>query len=192
MRLTRMGRAQKKVLDGRSDALAVSLLDPLSPQEREELVAAMEAIERVMMRTSVTVCAGGSRGSRGQGVRARVFRGARSTVRHRLRPVSVDERGRRRAATTQRDARDRVAARRGRRMRCAQVRSGSSRRISSGCGSRKRNAVSASGAASSTSSSVSPLTHGCGGGATRDEWNPDRGDQPLPLSRVRRSPGLQR
>src|SRR5579863_4952128 len=29
VRLTRMGRAQRDVLDGRSDALAVSLLDPL-------------------------------------------------------------------------------------------------------------------------------------------------------------------
>jgi DNA-binding MarR family transcriptional regulator len=55
VRLTRMGREEKKVLDGRSDALAVSLLDPLSPEEREQLVAAMAAIERVMMRTSVTV-----------------------------------------------------------------------------------------------------------------------------------------
>jgi DNA-binding MarR family transcriptional regulator len=55
VRLTRMGRAQKDVLDGRSDALAVSLLDPLSPAEREQLVAAMAAIERVLIRTSVTV-----------------------------------------------------------------------------------------------------------------------------------------
>lgn len=55
VRLTRMGRAQRDVLDGRSDALAVSLLDPLSPAERDAMVAAMAAIERVLITTSVTV-----------------------------------------------------------------------------------------------------------------------------------------
>jgi DNA-binding MarR family transcriptional regulator/GNAT superfamily N-acetyltransferase len=55
VRLTRMGRAEKAVLDGRSDALAVSLLDPLSPAEREQMVAMMAAIERTLIRTSVTI-----------------------------------------------------------------------------------------------------------------------------------------
>jgi DNA-binding MarR family transcriptional regulator len=55
VRLTRMGRAQREVLDGRSDALAVSLLDPLSPEQRNRLVGAMEAIERVLTASSVTV-----------------------------------------------------------------------------------------------------------------------------------------
>ena len=55
VRLTRMGRAQRDALDGRSDALAVSLLDPLSPEEREHMVAAMAAIERLIVASTVTV-----------------------------------------------------------------------------------------------------------------------------------------
>jgi GNAT superfamily N-acetyltransferase len=50
-----MGRAQRDVLDGRSDALAVSLLDPLSPAEREHMVEAMGTIERILIASSVTV-----------------------------------------------------------------------------------------------------------------------------------------
>jgi DNA-binding MarR family transcriptional regulator/GNAT superfamily N-acetyltransferase len=55
VRLTRMGRAQRDVLDGRSDAIAVSLLDPLSPDQREHMVAAMEAIERLITASTMTV-----------------------------------------------------------------------------------------------------------------------------------------
>ena len=93
VRLTRMGRAQKKVLDGRSDALAVSLLDPLSPQEREELVD-RDGSHRARHDAHVGHgLASGSRGSRGPGVHPRVFHGAQQTLRYRLRPVSIDERG---------------------------------------------------------------------------------------------------
>jgi DNA-binding MarR family transcriptional regulator/GNAT superfamily N-acetyltransferase len=55
VRLTRMGRAQRDVLDGRSDALAVSLLDPLTPKERDAMVTAMAGIERVLITTTITV-----------------------------------------------------------------------------------------------------------------------------------------
>jgi DNA-binding MarR family transcriptional regulator/GNAT superfamily N-acetyltransferase len=55
VRLTRMGRAQRDVLDGRSDALAVSLLDSLSPEQRDQMVAAMEAIERLLVASTLTV-----------------------------------------------------------------------------------------------------------------------------------------
>jgi DNA-binding MarR family transcriptional regulator/GNAT superfamily N-acetyltransferase len=47
-RLTRKGLAERAVLDQRSDALAQSLLDPLTPDRRARLVAAMGEVERLM------------------------------------------------------------------------------------------------------------------------------------------------
>lgn len=47
-RLTRKGRAEREVLDRRSDALAVSLLEPLSDAHRERLVSAMTEVEKLL------------------------------------------------------------------------------------------------------------------------------------------------
>jgi DNA-binding MarR family transcriptional regulator/GNAT superfamily N-acetyltransferase len=47
-RLTRKGAAEWAVLDRRSDELADSLLQPLSPAQRERLVASMAEIERLL------------------------------------------------------------------------------------------------------------------------------------------------
>lgn len=52
-RLTRAGRREIAALDRRSDALAESLLEPLSRSERERLVAAMCEVERLMTSASV-------------------------------------------------------------------------------------------------------------------------------------------
>ena len=46
--LTRAGRAELRVLDGRSDELAASLLAPLSDGQRERLVDAMGTVERLL------------------------------------------------------------------------------------------------------------------------------------------------
>jgi DNA-binding MarR family transcriptional regulator/GNAT superfamily N-acetyltransferase len=47
-RLTKSGAAERGVLDRRSDALARSLLDPLTDEQRTRLVAAMGDVERLM------------------------------------------------------------------------------------------------------------------------------------------------
>ncbi len=47
-RLTTAGRAERRLLDRRSDALAESLLQPLSPRQRDELVDAMDRVERLL------------------------------------------------------------------------------------------------------------------------------------------------
>ncbi len=54
-RLTRKGLAERAVLDRRSDALAQSLLDPLTPSRQERLVAAMGEVERLLTATLVQV-----------------------------------------------------------------------------------------------------------------------------------------
>ena len=48
VRLTASGRTERRLLDRRSDELAVSLLAPLSPAQRDRLVAAMETVERLL------------------------------------------------------------------------------------------------------------------------------------------------
>src|SRR4051812_21246890 len=46
--LTRRGRSERSLLDRRSDDLARSILAPLDPDRREELVAAMATVERLL------------------------------------------------------------------------------------------------------------------------------------------------
>jgi DNA-binding MarR family transcriptional regulator len=47
-RLTRRGRSELKVLVRRSDELAASLLDPLEPADRDQLIAAMRTVKRLL------------------------------------------------------------------------------------------------------------------------------------------------
>ncbi|MBA2280600.1 MAG: MarR family transcriptional regulator [Acidimicrobiia bacterium] len=47
-RLTKKGRAERAVLDDRSEALARSLLDPLTADQRGRLVGAMGVVERLL------------------------------------------------------------------------------------------------------------------------------------------------
>jgi len=47
-RLTAKGLAERALLDQRSDALAASILAPLPPDQRAELVAAMRTVERLV------------------------------------------------------------------------------------------------------------------------------------------------
>jgi DNA-binding MarR family transcriptional regulator/GNAT superfamily N-acetyltransferase len=47
-RLTPAGIAERRVLDDRSDALARSILTPLGPAQRQELVTAMRSVERLI------------------------------------------------------------------------------------------------------------------------------------------------
>ena len=47
-RLTRKGRAERALLDGRSDALARSMLEPLTNAQRERLISAMRDVERLL------------------------------------------------------------------------------------------------------------------------------------------------
>ena len=54
-RLTRAGRAERTVLDRRSDELAISLLAPLDDVRRERLVTAMGEVERLLRAALVTV-----------------------------------------------------------------------------------------------------------------------------------------
>ena len=48
VRITKAGRAERKVLDRRSDELARSLLTPLSDSQRDKLVDAMQLVERLL------------------------------------------------------------------------------------------------------------------------------------------------
>ena len=48
VRLTEKGLAERTILDERSDELAASILEPLSGGQRDELVAAMRTVERLI------------------------------------------------------------------------------------------------------------------------------------------------
>jgi DNA-binding MarR family transcriptional regulator/GNAT superfamily N-acetyltransferase len=54
-RLTAEGRRERALLDGRSDAQAASLLEPLPPAQRRRLVAAMAEVERLLRAGMVDV-----------------------------------------------------------------------------------------------------------------------------------------
>jgi DNA-binding MarR family transcriptional regulator/GNAT superfamily N-acetyltransferase len=54
-RLTRKGQRERAVLDERSDALAASLLEPLTPTQRDRVVDAMATVERLLTAALVTV-----------------------------------------------------------------------------------------------------------------------------------------
>ncbi|WP_206686270.1 bifunctional helix-turn-helix transcriptional regulator/GNAT family N-acetyltransferase [Kribbella qitaiheensis] len=54
-RLTGRGRAERAVLDQRSDELAESILEPLSERQRERLIAAMGEVERLLTASTVQV-----------------------------------------------------------------------------------------------------------------------------------------
>jgi DNA-binding MarR family transcriptional regulator/GNAT superfamily N-acetyltransferase len=53
--LTAAGRAERSLLDARSDELAQSILDPLTPRQRERLVAAMSEVERLLLASMAKV-----------------------------------------------------------------------------------------------------------------------------------------
>ncbi|MFE6104434.1 GNAT family N-acetyltransferase [Streptomyces laurentii] len=55
IRLTDAGRAERAVLDGRSDELAGSLLEPLNTAQRARLTAAMAEVERLLTAATVTL-----------------------------------------------------------------------------------------------------------------------------------------
>ncbi|MEZ0092269.1 GNAT family N-acetyltransferase [Streptacidiphilus sp. EB129] len=55
VRLTDAGRAERAVLDGRSDELADSLLEPLNTAQRARLVAAMAEVDRLLTAGTVTL-----------------------------------------------------------------------------------------------------------------------------------------
>ncbi|HEX7134686.1 MAG TPA: bifunctional helix-turn-helix transcriptional regulator/GNAT family N-acetyltransferase, partial [Iamia sp.] len=54
-RLTARGREERAVLDERSDELARSLVEPLTPAQRQRLVAAMGEVERLVTAALVSV-----------------------------------------------------------------------------------------------------------------------------------------
>jgi GNAT superfamily N-acetyltransferase len=54
-RLTRAGIRERETLDERSNELAESLLDPLTPEERERLVVSMREVERLLVRASLEI-----------------------------------------------------------------------------------------------------------------------------------------
>ena len=60
-RLTSRGRAERALLDRRSDELAGSILEPLSAAQRTRLMTAMAEVERLVVASAVqvTVCAPG-------------------------------------------------------------------------------------------------------------------------------------
>lgn len=55
VRLTDAGRTERAVLNGRSDELAGSLLEPLNTAQRARLVAAMAEVDRLLIAATVTL-----------------------------------------------------------------------------------------------------------------------------------------
>lgn len=55
VRLTEAGRAERALLDERSDALASSLLDPLNARQRDQLTSAMAQVERLLTASVVSL-----------------------------------------------------------------------------------------------------------------------------------------
>ena len=55
VRLTRAGIRERETLDQRSEKLAASLLDPLTPEQRERLVVAMREVERLLVIASLEI-----------------------------------------------------------------------------------------------------------------------------------------
>ncbi|MFC9245530.1 GNAT family N-acetyltransferase [Streptomyces sp. NPDC057136] len=55
VRLTAAGRAERALLDNRSDELAGSLLEPLNAAQRSRLVAAMAEVDRLLTAATVTL-----------------------------------------------------------------------------------------------------------------------------------------
>jgi len=53
--LTAAGRREQQELDRRSDRLAVSILDPLEPEQREQLAAAAATVERLLTASLVEI-----------------------------------------------------------------------------------------------------------------------------------------
>src|SRR4051794_11271754 len=54
-RLTAAGRAERALLDERSDELAASMLAPLDDDQRERLVGAMRTVERLLTTAAVEI-----------------------------------------------------------------------------------------------------------------------------------------
>jgi DNA-binding MarR family transcriptional regulator/GNAT superfamily N-acetyltransferase len=54
-RLTPAGLSERALLDQRSDDLAASILEPLDPGQRDELVAAMRTVERLMTTGAIEI-----------------------------------------------------------------------------------------------------------------------------------------
>lgn len=55
VRLTDAGRAERRALDEHSDHAAATLLDPLTPRQRDRLVAAMAEVERLLRLGTVEI-----------------------------------------------------------------------------------------------------------------------------------------
>jgi DNA-binding MarR family transcriptional regulator/GNAT superfamily N-acetyltransferase len=53
--LTKKGRAERRLLDDRSDALAQSILAPLSPTQQQRLVAAMAEVDKLLVAAAVEI-----------------------------------------------------------------------------------------------------------------------------------------
>ncbi|MBV9921588.1 MAG: MarR family transcriptional regulator, partial [Pseudonocardia sp.] len=53
--LTRRGRSELEALSRRSDELAASLLDPLEPDDRNELITAMRTVKRLLTVSEIDI-----------------------------------------------------------------------------------------------------------------------------------------
>jgi len=54
-RLTARGRKERALLDSRSDSLARSMLEPLTPSQRDRLIVAMSEVERLLTAALITI-----------------------------------------------------------------------------------------------------------------------------------------
>ena len=110
-RLTAAGAAERASLDARSDALARSFLEPLTPGQRERLVGAMHDVERLLTAALVEIAPADAAHPDARFCLRLVLRRARPPRRARLRPGEGHLRRAARAAPARRRAPARLAAR---------------------------------------------------------------------------------
>ena len=95
VRLTAEGRAERAALDERSDALAGSLLAPLSERQRTQLVEAMGTVERLLTAGLVEVAIEDPASAAARVLPEGLLRRARRALRRRLRSRPLRRRRRR-------------------------------------------------------------------------------------------------
>ena len=148
VRLTDAGRAERELLDRRSDELASSLLAPLSDAQRDRLVDAMGVVERLLTAGLVEVDVEDPASTAARFCIESYFAELDTPLRHRLRSQPEHLGRRRRADRARRAAPGRPAARRADRLRRAEAPRTRARGDQAHVGRGRRRAASASGGAS--------------------------------------------
>ena len=143
-RLTNAGSAERDLLVRRSDELATSILAPLEPGQRDELIAAMRIVKRLLADVEVDIRQVDARARRRPAVHQRLRRRAGPALGSPIRPGEWRVGRAPRAQSPRGPVPRRLPPRRGDRLRRGRSTARGSRRRSNGCGWPSRPAASAS------------------------------------------------